>query len=56
MKTEKINIYCQGRKIYTGLSEESMFEVLDELTEEFYATGVPLPEDIMVEYTSTTET
>lgn len=53
MKTEKINIYCQGRKIYHGLSEESMFEVLDQLTEEFYATGVPLPEEIMVEYTST---
>jgi hypothetical protein len=54
MKTEKINIYCQGEKIYSDLSEESMFEALDQLTEEFYATGVPHPEDIMVEYTSTT--
>jgi hypothetical protein len=43
------NIYCEGRKIYTTLTEEEMFDVMDDLSQQFYETGVPKPEDVMVE-------
>jgi len=52
---EKYNIYCQGRKIYSGLSEESMFEVIDELSQQYSESGTPHPDDIMVECESTHE-
>jgi hypothetical protein len=43
------NVYCEGRKIYTTLTEEEMFDVMDDLSQQFYETGVPKPEDVMVE-------
>jgi len=49
------HIYCQGRKIYSELTEESMFEVVDELSQQFYETGTPHPDDIMIEYVNIEE-
>ena len=46
---------CSGRVLYQYLSQEEMFEVLDELSEQFYETGVPNPEDLVVECTSDLE-
>lgn len=51
----KYHIYCQGRRIYSELSEESMFEVIDELSQQFSESGTPHPDDIMIEYESTHE-
>jgi hypothetical protein len=48
-KQELYNILCEGRIIYKDLTEETMFEVMDELSQQYYETGVPKPEDIMVE-------
>lgn len=48
----KYHIYCQGRKIYSDLSEESMFEVIDELSQQYSESGTPHPDDIMVEFDS----
>jgi hypothetical protein len=48
-KQELYNILCEGRIIYKDLTEENMFEVMDELSQQYYETGVPKPEDIMVE-------
>jgi len=42
-------ILCSGRVIYQNLSQEEMFDVLDDLSEQFYETGVPNPEDLVVE-------
>ena len=49
------NVYCEGRKIYTTLTEEEMFDVMDDLSQQFYETGVPKPEDLVVECTSDSE-
>jgi len=47
---EKYDIYCQGRKIYSSISEEDMLEVTQELADQFYAEGTPHPDDVYVEY------
>ena len=51
----KYHIYCQGRKIYSDLSEESMFEVIDELSQQYSESGTPHPDDIIVEFENTHE-
>ena len=48
-KQESFRILCEGRVIHHNLSQEEMFEIMDNLSQEFYATGVPNPEDLMVE-------
>jgi hypothetical protein len=54
-KQESFRILCQGRVLYQYLSQEEMFEIMDELSEQFYSTGVPNPEDLVVECMSTSE-
>jgi len=49
MKTETYNILCKGRRIYTGLTEEEYFNVMEDLSIEFYQTGSPRPEDLETE-------
>ena len=48
-KQESFRILCEGRVIYQNLSQEEMFEIMDDLSHEFYTTGVPNPEDLVVE-------
>lgn len=48
-KRELFNISCKGRTIYNQVSEEEMFDIVDELAEKFYQTGEPNPEDIEIE-------
>ena len=43
------NILCKGRRIYTGLTEEEYFNVMEDLSIEFYQTGSPKPEDLETE-------
>lgn len=45
----KYNILCDGRKIYSNLTEEEYFEVMEDLAVEFYQSGSPKPEDIETE-------
>lgn len=49
MTNETYNILCKGRRIYTGLTEEEYFNVMEDLSIEFYQTGSPRPEDIETE-------
>ena len=49
MRTETYNILCKGRRIYTGLTEEEYFDVMEDLSIEFYQTGSPRPEDLETE-------
>jgi len=48
-KQESFRILCQGRVLYQNLSQEELWDIVDELSEQFYATGVPNPADLVVE-------
>ena len=47
--TEKYNILCNGRKIFSDLTEEEYFDTMEDLSIEFYQTGSPRPEDLETE-------
>ncbi|NBT88611.1 MAG: hypothetical protein EBT51_09960 [Flavobacteriaceae bacterium] len=47
--TETYNILCKGRRIYASLTEEEYFNVMEDLSIEFYQTGSPRPEDLETE-------
>jgi hypothetical protein len=49
MSTKRYNILCKGRRIYSSLTEEEYFDVMEDLSIEFYQTGSPNPEDIETE-------
>jgi len=51
MSDESYNIYCKGRRIYTNLTEEEYFDIMEDLSIEFYQTGTPKPEDLETEIT-----
>lgn len=48
-KQELFDIVCNGRSIYKDLTEEELLDTLDDLSQEYYETGVPNPEDLMIE-------
>ena len=43
------NILCKGRKIYNHLTEEEYFNIMEDLSIQFYQTGSPNPEDLETE-------
>ena len=45
----KYNILCKGRKIYKGLTEEEYFEIMEDLSIQYYQTGSPNPNDLETE-------
>jgi hypothetical protein len=49
MDNERYNILCKGRRIYTALTQEEYFNVMEDLSIEFYQTGSPQPEDLETE-------
>ena len=49
MSNERYNILCQGRRIYSSLTEEEYFNVMEDLSIEYYQTGAPRPEDLETE-------
>jgi len=49
MKTETYNILCKGRRIYSSLTEEEYFNIMEDLSIQFYQTGSPRPEDLETE-------
>ena len=50
---ERYNVLCNGRIMYTMLTEEEYFDVMENLSLEFYQTGSPNPEDIETEILTT---
>ena len=46
---EKYNILCRGRKIYTNLTEKEYFQIMEDLSFQFYKTGSPNPAEIETE-------
>ena len=51
MADESYNIYCKGRKLYSDLTEEEYFDMMEDLSIEFYQTGSPRPEDLETKIT-----
>jgi len=51
-RQESFRILCNERVLYQCLSQEELWDIMDELSEQFYETGVPNPEDLVVEYLS----
>ena len=49
MSNERYNILCKGRRIYSKLTEEEYFNVMEDLSIEYYQTGSPRPEDLETE-------
>jgi len=49
MAEETYNIICKGRKIYSSLTQEEYFNVMEDLSIEYYQTGSPCPEDLETE-------
>lgn len=49
MAGESYNIYCKGRKLYSNLTEEEYFDMMENLSIEYYQTGSPRPEDLETE-------
>jgi hypothetical protein len=49
MANNRYNILCKGRRIYTSLTQEEYFNVMEDLSIEFYQTGSPQPEDLETE-------
>jgi hypothetical protein len=46
---EAYNILRKGKRIYSHLTEEEYFDVMEDMSIEFYQTGSPRPEDIETE-------
>ena len=49
MADESYNIYCKGRKLYSNLTQEEYFDMMEDLSIEYYQTGSPRPEDLETE-------
>jgi len=49
MSKEYYNILCKGRKIYSNLTQEEYFDIMEDLSIGFYQTGSPRPEELETE-------
>ena len=54
-RQESFRILCDGRVLYQSLSQDEMFDIMDELSQQFYETGLPNPDDLVVECISDIE-
>jgi hypothetical protein len=51
MAGETYSIYCKGRKLYSNLTQEEYFDIMEDLSVEFYQTGSPRPQDLETKIT-----
>ena len=49
MTNDRYNILRNGSIIYTNLTEEEYFNIMEDLSIEFYQTGSPNPEELKTE-------
>lgn len=45
----RYNVFCKDRKIYSDLSQNEFFDVMQDLAQSFYEKGDPDPSDITTE-------
>lgn len=43
------NVLCNGRKIFSDLTEEEYFDVMENLAIQYYQTGSPRPDELDTE-------
>lgn len=43
------NILCNGRKIYSNLTEKEYFDTMEDLAFQYYESGSPDPNDLETE-------
>ena len=48
-KQELYNVYIKGKQVYSNLSEEEYMDTMEDLSNDFYQTGIPSPDDIRTE-------
>ena len=49
MVNESYNIYLKGSKIHSHLTQDEYFDIMEDLSQEFYETGFPSPGDLYTE-------
>jgi hypothetical protein len=49
MANDTYNIYCRDKLIHSNLTEEEYFNIMENLSQDFYLTGTPYPEDLRTE-------
>mgnify|MGYP001203418829 FL=1 len=49
MARDKYNIYCKGKQIFSDLSQMEYFDIMEDLSIEYYQTGLPSPQDLRTE-------
>ena len=49
MANESYNVYRKGRKIYTNLTQDEYFDIMEDLSIEYYQTGSPRPDELNTE-------
>jgi len=50
-RIHKYNIFRNNKKIYSDLTEQEYFDILEDLAIEYYQTGSPSPSEIKTEIT-----
>ena len=45
-KQTKYTIFHKGKVLYKNLTEEEYFDMMDDLSVEYYQTGSPRPQDL----------
>ncbi len=46
---ELYKVFINGKEAYTALTQGEYFDLMDDLSLEFYQTGSPHPDDIITE-------
>ena len=49
MARGKYNIYCKEKQIFSDLSQMEYFDIMEDLSIEYYQTGLPSPQDLRTE-------
>ena len=48
---EKYTILLKGKVLYKGLTEEEYFDIMEDLSIEYYQKGAPRPQDLKTNIT-----
>ena len=48
-KQELYKVFINGKEVYDSLTQNQYFELMEDLSIEFYQTGTPHPDDIITE-------
>ena len=49
MKNEKYSIYCEGKLMFSDLTQMEYFDRMEDLSIQYYQTGFPDPQDLKTE-------